>query len=280
MWVFLAILAGALFTAESLAQRKFLRGKNDAWAFAFFYSLIGTIISFPVMLAAPELPHSLREWGIALFIGFLIVANNVLLFRATALLEVSFVGTLLKLRLVWVFVLGIVLLQDDFSWAKLAGTAAVILSGMMVAKHVRRPGSSSAVALVLTATIVNAAIIVVSSYLLESMNVASSTFFATFLPATVLNFVLMPNARTRVTTMFNEHRRNVAFVCTLGALSNFALNGALATGDAGSVVVLNEAVLIFVVFGEHLILREKEYLGVKLIGIPLAVSGAVLIQLG
>lgn len=279
MWIFFSALAGALFTAESLAQRKFLKGQSDAWAFAFFYSCIGAIISFPAMLGSPQLPHSWRDWCLVLFIGGLIIGNNVLLFSATARLEVSFVGTLLKLRLVWVFLLGIVFVGDHFSWTGLAGTSAVVLSGAVVAHGVRRRGSSSAVALVLIATLFNAGIIVTSSYLLKSMNVMSFTFFATFLPATLLNWIVMPNARTRVTTMFKQNRWNVLFVCTLGALTNFALNGALATGDAGKVVVMNEAVLIFVAFGEHLILKEKEYLGLKLLGIPLAVAGAVLIQL-
>ena len=280
MWIFLSVLAGGLFTAESLAQRRLLKGNGDAWAFAFYYSLIGAVISLPVMLVDPELPQSPGEWLLAVLIGALIVGNNVLLFRATAQLEVSFVGTLLKLRLVWVFLLGILFVHDDFSWARLAGTAAVVLSGVLVAHGMRRRGSSSAIMLVLAATLFNAAIIVTSSYLLDSMNVASFTFFATFLPATILNYVLMPDARQRVATMYAQHRQKVLFVCGFGALSNFALNGALATGDAGQVVVMSEAVLIFVAFGEHLILREKEYLGLKLVGIPLAVFGAVLIQLG
>lgn len=281
MWIFFSVLAGVLFTAESLAQRRFLKGQSDAWAFAFFYSLIGAIVSFPLMLVDPELPQTPREWCLALFIGGLIVGNNVLLFRATSQLEVSFVGTLLKLRLVWVFLLGILVVQDDFSWERLAGTAAVILSGSLVAHGIRRrTSSSSAVTLVLIATLFNAGIVVTSSYLLDSMNVMSFTFFATFLPAVIFNYVLMPNARTRITTMFVENRWRVAFVCGLGALSNFALNGALATGDVSQVIVMNEAVLILVAVGEHLILKEKDHLRLKLVGIPLAVLGAVLIQAG
>lgn len=275
------MLAGVLFTGESLAQRRLLKGQSDAWAFAFYYSLIGAAISLPVMLIDPELPQSLREWLLAVFIGALIVGNNVLLFRATAQLEVSFVGTLMKLRLVWVFLLGILFVQDDFSWQRLAGTTAVVLSGALVAHGVRRRQEpSSAVLLVLTATLFNAAIIVTSSYLLQSMNVVSFTFIATFLPALIFNYILMPNARTRVVSMYKTNRWNVLFVCGLGALSNFALNGALATGDAGQVIVMNEAVLIFVFFGEHLILKEKDHLGLKLVGIPLAVLGAALIQIG
>lgn len=280
MWIALSLLAGALFTTENLAQRRFLRGQSDAWAFAFYYSVVGAVISFVPMLSSPQLPSSWREWGLALLIGALIVGNNVLLFRATSELQVSFVGTLLKLRLVWVFLLGIFVLHDGFSWMRLAGTVVVISSGVLVARGLRSGGSTSGVALVLVATMFNASIIVTSSYLLESMNVVSFTFFATFLPAAMLNYALMPRARPRITEMFVQSRWKVILVCALGALSNFAFNGALATGDASRVVVMNEAVLIFVAFGEHLVLREKEYLNVKLVGIPLAVIGAVLIQLG
>jgi drug/metabolite transporter (DMT)-like permease len=280
VWIFLSVLAGGLFTTENLARRRLLIRNNDSWAFSFYYSLIGAVISLPVMLFKPELPQSLSQWLLAGLVGVLIVGNNVLLFRATAELEVSFVGTLLKLRLVWVFLLGILFVHDHFSWLKLTGTSAVVVSGMIVARGVRRRSATPAVMMVLVATLFNAGIIVTSSYLLQSMNVVSFTFIATFLPALIFNYILMPKARTRIVAMYKQSWRNVAVVCALGSLSNFALNGALATGDAGRVVVMNEAVLIFVAFGEHLILKEKDFLGLKLIGVPLAVLGAVLIQLG
>jgi drug/metabolite transporter (DMT)-like permease len=80
MWLFFAILCGAFYTGESLLQRFHLRKQNDAWTFAFFYSLTGTIICFPFMLAAPKIPTSLHIWLLAALVGLLIVGNNLLLF--------------------------------------------------------------------------------------------------------------------------------------------------------------------------------------------------------
>jgi len=56
MWLLFSLLAGAFYTGESLIQRFLMRQQKDAWAFAFFYSLVGTIVAFPFMIASPKVP--------------------------------------------------------------------------------------------------------------------------------------------------------------------------------------------------------------------------------
>lgn len=87
-------LAGLLYASENLFQRHLLRQQKDAWAFSFFYSLVGTIVSFPFMLASPVLLTSMGPWLGALLVGMLIVGNNLLLFKAANHIEASIIDTL------------------------------------------------------------------------------------------------------------------------------------------------------------------------------------------
>jgi drug/metabolite transporter (DMT)-like permease len=279
MWFFFAALTGTLYTAEMLLGRLLLRSQKDAWAFSFFYSLVGTVITLPFMFADLRVPNSSRVWLLAMLVGGLIVCHNLLLFKASSQLEASLVGALAKLRLAWIFVLGIIFLQTAFSWSRLAGTMLAMLAGIIIIHRFKRPRSIAGIALVLASTIFAALIIVITKYLLRSFSVASLTFFATFLPATILNFALMPRAGTRITKLFRDDWRLVLLACSLGTFANLALNKALSLHDANSVVVISEVFLILVLVGEHTLLKEKEQLWTKVAGVALAVLGAILIQL-
>ncbi len=279
MWFLFSSLAGILYTAEGLLQRHFLRQQKDAWAFSFFYSLVGAIVSFPFMLASPVLPTSIGPWLGALLVGLLIVGNNLLLFKAANHIEASIIGTLFKLKFVWIFGLSIIFLGSAFEWTKLGGVILTIAAGLLILHQFKRPKDNMGVSLVLLATVFNALLIIASKYLLDYFNAPSLTFFASFLPALLLNFILMPRATSRIRGMFKADWKVVFGICAVGAVANLALNQALSLHDATSVMIISEVFLVLVLAGEHLVLKEKEQLWVKLGSIVLAVAGAILILL-
>jgi drug/metabolite transporter (DMT)-like permease len=277
MWLVFAAAAGVFYSCESLLHRFLLRDQKDAWAFSFFYSFIGAAIALPFMLAAPQLPGEALPWLLAVLVGLLIVAHNLLVFKSSNYLEASIVGSLAKIRFVWIFVLGIVFLDSSFSWPKLLGVVITIAAGVVIIHSFKRPKSLTGVALVLGATVFNALIVILTKYLLDSFNVASLTFFVTFLPAAIFNFLLMPRALARTKNLFKTDWRVICAACGLGAFANLALNKALSLHEASSVVIIGEVFLVLVLAGEHIILKEKEHLWIKLLSILLAIGGAMLI---
>lgn len=279
MWLFFSVLSGAFYTAESLLQRFHLRRQKDVWTFAFFYCLVGTVVSLPFMLASPKIPTHIGIWALSAVAGLLIVANNMLFFKATGLIEVSVINSLLKLRLIWVFLFGILLLHDHFSWPKLLGTMLVVCAGWIILHSFKRPGSVQATSLILMMTVVNAGIIILFKYLLASFNAVSLTFFADFLPATIFTVLVMPQAVSRIKSIGKEDRRIIFLACALGAFSNLALNAALSLHNAAGVLVINEAFLVVVLAGEHVYLKEREQAWVKAVSVVLALLGAILIDI-
>jgi drug/metabolite transporter (DMT)-like permease len=279
MWFIFSALAGLLYTGEGLLQRHFLRKQKDAWAFSFFYSLVGVIVSFPFMLASPVVPNTVGPWLGALLVGLLIVGNNLLLFKAANHIEASIIGTLFKLKFVWIFVLSIILLGNAFEWSKLAGVVLTVAAGLVIMHRFKRLTPNAGVSFVLMATVLNALIIIAAKYLLDYFNAPSLTFFAFFLPALILNFILMPNAKLRIGKMFTADRKVVFAICAVGAAANLALNQALSLHDPTSVIIISEVFLVLILAGEHLVLKEKERLWIKLGSIVLAIAGAIMIQL-
>lgn len=280
MWLVFSILAGALFAVESLLQRFHLRKQKDVWTFALFYGLIGSLTTLPFMLASPKIPTEPGPWLLSALVGLLVVGNNMLFFKATGLIEVSLLNSLLKLRLVWVFAFGLLFLGESFSWEKLVGTFLVILAGWLIFHSFKRPGSVKGITLLLAMSVVNATIIILFKYLLSSYNAVSLTFFVAFLPSTIFTFILAPKALHKIKSVFRTNDWRVIFLaCSAGALSGLALITALSLNSATSVLIINEVFLILVLVGEHIVLKEKEQAWIKVATIILAIAGAVLIQM-
>ena len=280
MWLVFSVLAGAFYTAESLLQRFHLRKQSDVWTFALFYCLIGSLVSLPFALVSPKIPLQPGLWLLSALVGLLIVGNNMLFFKATGLIEVSLLNSLLKLRLVWVFIFGLLFLSEPFSWKKLAGTLLAILAGWLIIHSFKRPESVKGIALVLVMTVVNAVIVILFKYLLSSgYNAVSLTFFADFLPATIFTFIFAPKAFSKIKTIFKDDWRVIFLACILGTLSNLALNTALSLNSVTSVLIINEVFLVLVLVGEHIVLKEKEQTWIKAVTVVLAIAGAVLIEI-
>lgn len=279
MWLLFALLAGALYTGQGLITRHVLRGQKDAWAFSFYFSLIGAIVSLPFMLASPKFPTAWQPWVVTLFVGLLIVGQNLLNFKSSNYLEASISGAITKFRLVWVFILSVLILHTGFSWLKFFGTMLAVGAGLVIIQRFKRPKSLTGVALAFSATILFATVIILYKYLFAYFNPVSLTFFVTFLPPVILNLLIMPRSLQRVGAIFKSSGRNVLLACGLGALANLALNQGLSLNEASSVLVIAEAFLIVTLVGEHVFLKEKEHLWVKIVAVGLATAGAILIRL-
>jgi drug/metabolite transporter (DMT)-like permease len=280
MWLLYALLAGGFYTVNGLMSRYVLRGQKDAWAFSFFFSLVGAVISLPFMLASPELPHAWWPWMMAVVVGCILVGHNWLTFSASKYLESSLAGSIAKIRLIWVFVLGILVLHEPATWLRSLGVLCTVAAGVVIIHRTRRSQSFKGVGLLLGSTISYALMILIYKQLFHYFNTASLTFFVTFVPAAILNFAIMPRAIPRIAGLYKTDGYKVLAGCAVGAFANLAMNAALSTGNSSSVTVIIEAFLVITLIGEHVVLKEKEQLWTKLVAVCLAIAGAVLIQIG
>lgn len=275
MWIIFTLIAGILTTLQMLLSRHVLKTGKDAWAYSFWYSFTGAIVCLPFVLFSPTIPMTFSPWLLVMLVSSIIVLHNILVFKAMKSLEASIGGALSKFRLVWVFLFGILLLHEVFSWYKVAGTLFTILAGFVVVKKFKQPEKLSAVLLVIISTILNASIIILYKYLFVSFNVITMTFLIFLIPA-ILNFIIMPDAYNRITKIVRTDGKLVLLSTAMSGFANLAINQSFLLGEVSRVTVLSEAFLIITLFFEHRFFKERKYLHVKILSVILAVIGAVL----
>lgn len=278
MWFLYALASGSFYTVSGLVTRYVLKEHKDAWAFSFYFSAVGALVSLPFMLQSPKMPSISWLWLLMLGVGCMIVGHNWLNFSSSKYLEASVQGTVVKLRLVWAFIAGVLLLHEMWSVQKLIGTCFAIVAGLLIVKHFRKPESVKGVALSVASTFVYAAVIVLYKVLFKGFNAPTLTFFIFLIP-TIINLIIMPNALSRVSALFRAKPIPIFLSCALGGFANLAMNQALVLGEISRVLVIIESFLVLTLIGEHVFLKEKEHLKIKLIAVLCAIIGAILIRL-
>ena len=278
-WVLFSILASILFTAGSLLSRHLLKSLKDPWAYSFWFSFGGALICLPLFLLSPSIPMSWLPWLLVVVMGGLVVAHNLLLFTALHYIEVSVSGSIMKLRLVWVYILGALFLNEPATPVKLIGICLIIAAAFFVFHKFKQKNSLKGIVLVLVASIFNATGITLVKYLLGFFNSVSLTFFAGFLASAVINMLIMPKFVQRATRIIKERGRLIFLSAGLGGFANLLFNKALELGEATRVVLVVEAFLIITLVGESMILKEKDRLWVKAVAVMLATAGAVLVSI-
>jgi len=279
MWLLFAVISGVLYTGSSLITRHILKNdNNDVWAFSFYFSAIGALISLPFVLVDPQVATSFQPWLLMVFVGVLIVVHNLLNFASSKYISPSMSGSITKFRLVWVMILSILILNESSTIFKIVGTFLTVFSGIVIMKNLAKPKDIKGVFYSFWATIFYAAIIILYKFLFSSFNSQSLTFFIFFIPM-VINIAIMPNSFERIYLLAKNNSRMVFLGCALGGLANLAMNQGLSLGEASRVLVLIESFLVVTLVGEHLFLKEREHLNTKIIAVVAATIGAVLIRM-
>ena len=278
MWLIWALLSGLFYTGSNLITRYILKGNKDAWAFSFYFSFIGAVVSLPFVLNQFQGGKSWLIWGLMFLVGGLIVGNNWLNFKSSNYLEASVNGAILKLRLAWVLIFSIVFFQESFSWYKLVGTGLAVFAGLIIIQGIKRPNSLKGVLLAFSSTLVYATVIMLYKILFTDFNAATLTFFIFLIPA-ILNFLIIPKATQRLKKLLSQNGKAVIVACSLGGLANLTMNLGLAGAEATKVLVMIESFLVLALVGEHFWLKEKSYLTIKIAAVICATAGAILIRL-
>lgn len=278
MWLPLSLAAGLLYTVQGLLTRYVLKGDQDAWAFSFYFSLVGALTALPFVLWQPQFATSPTLWLVLLLVGGLIVLQNYLSFRSTNYLEASVQGSITKVRLLWVLIIGVLFFQESLSVLKIIGTLLTIAAGIVIYFKSTEVKSKLGFYLTLAATLVYAVIIGLYKVLFSEFNSATLTFFIFAIPA-VMNSFVMPNAIQRIKKMAVTQGKSVLIATFLGGFANLAMNQALEMGEASRVLVIIEAFLIILLMGEHIYLKERSDFKRKLVAVGLATIGAILIRI-
>lgn len=279
MWLLFSIISGVLASAQSLIARMFLKNIKDAKAFSFYFSIIGSLVTFPFALSYGQFSRNIDAWIILLIICVLIVIHNWLFFAATKYIEPSIQSTVNRFRLIWIFLVGVLIFSEATSPMKLIGTVLTISAGIVLISKYRTGMKLRGIIFMIICTLIST--LVVASYkpLMTEFNGIALGFLVFLFPAVII-FIALPDRFNRIVNLYrnNNGKKWLILSGVCGGLGNLAVMIAFQTGELSRVVVVTESFLFLTLIGEAIILKERSNLKLKVLAVILSVIGAILVQ--
>lgn len=279
MWFLFAIISGFFFSSLNILERYLLKDTDsDPIAFTFFFSLTCSILCFPIIFLDLKFSNDPKSWLILFTVCGLLSANNILNSMAVKYSNATIVGTIGKFRIVWVFLIGLILAYETWSHAKGLGIFLTIIAGIILVAKFDQNSSFKGTVYAFTSTLFGGIAIALYTPLLDEFSVFTLTFLV-FLFPTMINFVVLKNRIQRIKTQYKKQTWRLLVVGLFGAIANIAVITAINEGEASRVLVIVEAMFILVLIGEHFLLKNKTQIIRKSTAATLATIGAILMRI-
>ncbi len=273
-WFILAAVAGLASNGFNITNRTALKDKGDYTAYAWWFEFIrsGFFLFIVLFKGFPNL--NLHSLGMFALVGLTELFSVYVFMKMHALTELSISSIISRLRVVWSPILAYLLIGERLNVSEYAGIVAIFAGIAVVSspKEIKRDKG------IKTAFLFSFSSALLSTVLKNVSGLASSEFIVMsqgILPLIVLPFLMQKPAKQITMVAVKKFPQMIA-AGAFNIISSFLLVKALAVADASKVVGLYQAMTIFSVFYGIFILKEKEKITQKIIGVVIVVVGIVL----
>lgn len=275
-------VASTLFTAIFwLLCRRLLRSERDHTAFAVFLQLVPIVFWLPLLAVEPVvLPSSSLGWVLLFLAGGAWAFQQVLAFKSLRFTAASVREPLYQTKLLWAAFFALVLLGEFFTLSKLFGVFLLLSGALIIAYHPPK-GESTASGLLL---VTSSAALTGLAYVLDKLALAhfSVTLYAIFVSILSGGFIATHAAKnnflSRMLSFGRRHAGTILLASAAGAASYWLQVKAVSSGPVGTIAALLELSMVFTTLGGIVLLQERQAVGRKLVGIALAVVGALVLR--
>lgn len=274
---FLLILSGLLIGGMYVSAKVFSNEKFSPFTFTVVYSLISTLLALPIVGIRFSLPTDALHWILALLSPISFALGNMFGYKAYMNADASAVGLIGRSSIVVAAIMGVLLLGEHMTFFAIVGLILTAVGGSLMIYQKKRivlsSGTTAALLMAffygLTAMLDKVVVEQFSPYTYVTFNnlIVFLTFFLT-VPATrkELVTVLMSNPKLAILTSFLGTAGWLAFLYSIQ--SEFV---AIAFPLSDTLSLITTVLLgIF-------LLREKENIAKKYVGMGLAIAGSFLL---
>lgn len=278
-WFLFAIFGAISFAIYSVLIRFILKDGGDSKIFAALLNgSIGVSMLLYSVFTDANVAFSLIT-VILLFVASVFFAlSSTLLTTARQAEEVSRVSIVRQAALIWIFIGGIFLFNEELTFYSIGGVVLLILGNVLVLWENNRFRWSNGLWLVFIATFFAGGDALISKYVTE--NFMSPSFFIGIVNtiAAVWIMLFVPNSITRLKNEIRLNSYKPFLVALFMGGSFFLVLNGYQVGPISKVYPVFSISIVLSVLAAMVLLRERTAIYHKLIGTILAFAGIVLLR--
>lgn len=278
-WFTYALIAAVGFSIYSVLIRITLKAHGDAKIFALLSDL--TVALFVLAVSVFDrvfIRLDVRSTLLVLAASGLYAGASVLFIWGRQLEEVSRVSLARQLTTVWIFIGGVAVLGEALTIPKLAGLCLIIAGGILALGIAQGMNLSKGLVLVLVGTILGGTSSIIGKTIVEETLSPTLYISSTSLLAALWLYIVFPDQNRRIMEELRIQTWRIPAVgITLGS-SLFLLMKAYQSGDVSRVGPVYASSLILTVVAGIVVLKERDRIGMKLLGTAITFGGVLLLR--
>lgn len=280
-WFEYALVSTVFTAAFWLTCRTLLKNEQDHATFALLIQWVPLVFFLPFLAVDPvRLPDAATGWFWLVLAGVAWALQQVLVFKSLRFTSASVREPLYQTKLIWAGVFAVLLAGELFAPSAFLGMA-LVLAGALVMAYRPPLGELNAEGLFL---VLSSAALTGLAYVFDKLALAHFSVTAYALVVSVFSggFIAIYLARggvlSRVVPFARHHARTVVLASFVGALSYWLMVKAISVGPVGSVAAVFELSMVLTTLGGIVLLGEKKAVGRKVLGMALAIVGALVLR--
>ncbi|MDP3093555.1 MAG: GRP family sugar transporter [bacterium] len=275
-WFFYALLSAVFISVFSVLARVFLKGKGDAVAFVFLIDFLSAFFLIPIVFLEQKYYRlDLNLLVFIIFVTLIYAVTDILFIKARQMEEVSTVSMVVQAGLVWSLFGGAIFFRESLLLNKIAGVCLIAAGNIVALWQGQGIKLSRGLKLLFLATLLFTVSSLIDKYMVG--NVFSPALYKTFtfLITSFWIFCFMPNRVKRIKDELKLQKWTVVLTGLSFCLGIFFFIKALQVGEASRVLPVQNISLILSVLAGIFILKEKERLWQKIVGLLVVFIGVL-----
>ncbi len=275
-------VASTFFTAIFwLSCRSLMKKEGDHQTFAIYMQFGPIVFWLPLLAFEPFQPAVLLDGWVWLILAALVWAlQQLLAFKSLHTTSASVREPIYQSKLVWAALFAFLLLGEAFAFGKLLGVA-LLLAGALIIAYRQPPGESTPHGFLL---VVGSAAMTGLGYVLDKLALFhfSVTLYAIVVSVLAGLIIVAHESRygglPKIVPFIRRHPKAVLVASFTGAVSYWLQIKAVSLGPVGTIAALLELSMVFTTLGGIVFLHERQAIGRKLVGVALAIAGALVLR--
>jgi drug/metabolite transporter (DMT)-like permease len=267
---------------SSLVQRSMMKGqKHDGYVFAIVFQLLGAIFVFVTGLILGEIAFPDLS-GVLINLMLLLVFYGLgsrFLFESFKRVEASSLTIVFTSRAIVTILAGRIILGEILTMHQLIGIGMILLGVVIVSMKNSKVNFTNGMGYVIVASILFGLGLANDKYILNEIEISTFSFMTLgfFLPA-VLMLAISPKSLLKMDIFFERKTLvNMVVFTMLYVVQAITFFMAVQEVDVSMVASLKQLSTVLTVVLAVLLLRERDYLLRKLVGVVISFAGLLLI---
>jgi len=278
LWLIFALLS-AFFTGANSIFHRVIMLKEDTMSYACIFQYLAALFFIPFLIGEFAIPSEIFAWALVVIASALWAIESFVAFEAFTHIPISIRAPMDQIKLVFILILSVLLLSESLLIEKIIGTILIFIGVFMLTYEKQRwfaGFANKGVKFIFISAFVYSLVAIVDKAALNYFTAGTYGFMVFLFPAMILTPFLRKK-KSEVKQLFKQSWLVMIGAVVLSIFAFYFRLKAFSLAESSMVFPITRLGILISVLSGIIFLKERKYVGRKIVAAIIAIIGASLI---